>query len=202
MISAAALAERFRHIPKVLLFGAAAFIQFALLGLMVADRVEILREGVEVTLQARPVDPRDVLRGDYVTLNYDISSLPAGPLKDQPAGTRNPTVFVELAPNSDGIYEAISVHADAVAVNSPEVVIRGRVAYGASCGLTRGLFCDRLQIRYNLESYFVPEGEGRKLEQARDQRKLMVVAAVAPSGRAAIKRLVVGGEPAYDEPWF
>jgi uncharacterized membrane-anchored protein len=48
----------------------------------------------------------------------------------------------------------------------------------------------------------VPEGEGRKLEQARDQRKVIVVAAVAPSGRAAIKRLLVDGEPFYDEPWF
>jgi uncharacterized membrane-anchored protein len=210
--SAAALAEHLQHVPKIVLFGAAAFIQFVLLALMVADRVQILREGTEVTLQTRPVDPRDVLRGDYVTLSYNISSLPAGLLKDQPAGARNPIVFVKLAPNSDGIYEAISayaigvafsVHADPVpAVNSPEVLIRGRVAYGATCGPTGALFCDRLQIRYNIESYFVPEGEGRKLEQVRDQRKLMVVAAVDPSGRAAIKRLLVDGEAVYDEPWF
>ena len=30
----------------------------------------------------------------------------------------------------------------------------------------------------------------------------MVVAAVLLSGRAAIKRLLVDGEPVYDEPWF
>jgi len=30
----------------------------------------------------------------------------------------------------------------------------------------------------------------------------MPVAAVAPTGRAAIKRLVLDGEPVYDEPWF
>jgi uncharacterized membrane-anchored protein len=200
--SAAPLAEHLQRIRKIVLFGAAALIQFALLALMVVDRVQILREGTEVTLWTRLVDPHDVLRGDYVTLNYDISRLPAGLLKDQPVGARNPIVFVKLAPNSDGIYEAISVHADAVAVNSPEVLIRGRVAYGATCGPKAGLFCDKLQIRYNLESYFVPEGEGRKLEQVRNQRKLMVVAAVDPLGRAAIKRLLVDGEPVYDEPWF
>jgi uncharacterized membrane-anchored protein len=27
----------------------------------------------EVLLQTRPVDPRDIFRGDYVTLSYDIS---------------------------------------------------------------------------------------------------------------------------------
>jgi uncharacterized membrane-anchored protein len=200
--SAVALARLLQGTPKTALFGAATLIQFALLTLMVIDRVQILREGTEVTLQTRPIDPRDFLRGDYVVLNYDISRLPAGPLQNKLAGTRNPIVFVKLAPNRDGLYEAISVHADAVAVKSPEVLIRGRVVYGASCGPMGRAFCDKLQVRYNLESYFVPEGEGRKLEQVRNQRKLMVVAAVMPSGRAAIKRLLVDGEPVYDEPWF
>ena len=200
--SAAPLAKLLQGTPKTALFGAATLIQFALLTLMVIDRVQILRQGTEVTLQTRPVDPRDFLRGDYVVLNYDISQLPAGPLQNEPAGARNPIVFVKLAPNRDGLYEAISVHADAVAVKSPEVLIRGRVAYGATCGPRARAFCDKLQVRYNLESYFIPEGEGRKLEQVRNQRKLTVVAAIMPSGRAAIKRLLVDGEPVYDEPWF
>lgn len=200
--SAAPLAKVLHGTPKAVLFGAATLIQVALLTLMVIDRLQILRDGTEVTLQTRPVDPRDFLRGDYVVLNYDISQLPAGPLQNEPAGVRNPIVFVKLAPNRDGLYEAISVHADAVAVKSPEVLIRGRVAYGATCGPRGRAFCDKLQVRYNLESYFIPEGEGRKLEQVRNQRKLLVVAAVTPSGRAAIKRLLVDGEPVYDEPWF
>jgi uncharacterized membrane-anchored protein len=200
--SAARLGKFLQGTPKTALFGAATLIEFALLTLMVIDRVQILRQGTEVTLQTRPVDPRDFLRGDYVVLNYDISQLPAGPLQNQPSGTRNPIVFVKLAPNGDGLYEAMSVHADAVAVKSPEVLIRGRVAYGATCGPRAAAFCDKLQVRYNLESYFIPGGEGRKLEQVRNQRKLTVVAAVMPSGRAAIKRLLVDGEPVYDEPWF
>jgi uncharacterized membrane-anchored protein len=196
---AAGFAERWQRIPKIALFGAVAPIQLALLALTVRDRVQILRDGTEVTLQTRPLDPRDFLRGDYVTLGYDISRLPAGPLRDQPAGARNRIVFVKLAPNANGVYEAVSVHTEPVAVERPEVLIRGRVAFGTSCGPR---FCDELQIRYNLESYFVPEGEGKKLEQARNDRKLMVVAAVLPSGRAAIKRLMLDGEPVYDEPWF
>jgi uncharacterized membrane-anchored protein len=200
--SATSLAELFERIPKIALFGAAALLQVVLLAMMVVDRAQILREGTEVTLQTRPVDPRDLLRGDYVVLGYDISQLPAGSLLNQPTGTRNPVVFVKLAPNRDGLYEAISVHADAVAVASPEVLIRGHVAYGASCGSSGRAFCDKVQVRYNLESYFVPQGEGKRLEQARNQRKLTVVAAVLPSGRAAIKRLLVDGEPVYEEPWF
>jgi uncharacterized membrane-anchored protein len=202
--STASLAELLARIPKIVLFGVATLVQVALLPLMIVDRVQILREGTEVTLQTRPVDPRDLLRGDYVVLSYDISQLPAGSLLNQPTGTRNPMVFVKLAPNRDGLYEAVSVHADAVAVASPEVLIRGRVtiSYGAACDFTGRTFCDTLRVRYNLESYFVPQGEGRKLEQDRNQRKLTVVAAVLPSGRAAIKRLLVDGQPIYEEPWF
>lgn len=196
------LAELFQRIPKLVLFGAAALIQLATLAWMVIDRAQILREGTEITLQTSPVDPRDFLRGDYVVLNYDISQLPAGPLKGKFAREPNSTVFVKLRPNANGLYEAVSVHTDAVEVKSPEVLIRGHV-HGI-CGIGRHVFCDGddLLIRYNLESYFVPEGEGRKLEQILDKRRLAVVAAVLPSGRAAIKRLLVDGQPVYDEPWF
>jgi len=89
-----------------------------------------------------------------------------------------------------------------VEVTSPEVLIRGRVGFGANCGTERRTFCDRLDVRYGIERYFVPEGEGKKLEAARNQRKLTIVAAVAPTGRAAIKRLLIDGAPVYDEPWF
>jgi uncharacterized membrane-anchored protein len=82
------------------------------------------------------------------------------------------------------------------------VLIRGTVAYGASCEPDGQSFCKELQIRYNLEKYFVPEGEGKKLEDARNQRKLTIVAAVLPSGRAAIKRLLLDGQPVYEEPWY
>jgi uncharacterized membrane-anchored protein len=198
----ATVAQFWQCIPKAALIGAAALVQLALLALMVGDRVRILRDGTEVSLRAQPVDPRDFLRGDYVTLSYDISQLPAGALAGQNAGTRNPVVFVKLAPNHDGLYEAVSVHTDAVPVQSPEVLIRGHVVSGATCGSKIAWFCDKLSIRYNLESYFVPEGEGRKLEKFRNQGNLIVVVAVASSGRAAIKRLLVNGEPVYDEPWF
>jgi len=196
------LAERFERTPKAILFGAAALVQIALLAVMVGDRARILQEGTEVRLQTRPVDPRDLLRGDFVVLSYDISQVPAGSLFLQRAPARKPIVFVKLAPNRDGIYGAVSVHADPVPVAPPEVLIRGRVVSGTTCGPDRQAFCDKLQIRYDLENYFVPEGEGRKLEQARNERKLTVVAAVLPSGRAAIKRLLLDGEPVYEEPWF
>lgn len=190
------------RVPRTALFGVAAVLQVALIAYLVIDRAGILREGREVLLQTRPVDPRDFLRGDYVVLDYDISSMPAGALKDQPSDGKRTMVFVKLAPNPEGFFQAVSVHAAPVAVTAPEILIRGRVSSGANCGTDRKRFCDRLQLRYGLERYFVPQGEGKELEAARNERKITVAAAVTPGGQAAIKRLLLDGKPVYDEPLF
>jgi uncharacterized membrane-anchored protein len=189
-------------IPRVLLYTLAAVIQITLIALMVYDHVKVLRDGTEVTLQTRPVDPRDFLRGDYVVLNYEITDLPAGALKDTPSGGRNSPVFVKLARKPSGFYEAVSVHAETVPVAEGEMLIRGRVTGGATCGPTRRAFCERLRINYGIERYFVPQGEGREIERSRNQGKVSVVAAVTPAGRVAIKRLLLDGKPVYDEPMF
>ncbi len=197
-----ALATLTGWIPRALLFALAAAIQAALIAAMVYDRVRVLREGSEVTLQTRPVDPRDFLRGDYVVLNYEISNLPAGELKDTPSQGRGTPVFVKLARKGDGPYEAVSVHAEPVPVADGEALIRGRVTGGATCGSNHRVFCDRLRITYGIERYFVPQDEGKEIERSRNQGKVSVVAAVTPAGRAAIKRLLLGGKPVYDEPMF
>lgn len=189
-------------IPRILLYVLAAVIQVSLISVMVYDRVRVLREGSEVTLQTRPVDPRDFLRGDYVVLNYEISSLPAGALRNMPSQGRGAPVFVRLMRGPSGLYEALSVHAEPVPVTDGEVLIRGRAVRGAECGTTQRLFCERLQINYGIERYFVPQGEGREIERSRNEGKVSVVASVTPAGRAAIKRLLLGGNPVYDEPLF
>ena len=74
------------RMPRTVLYAAAALIQVAFIAAMVLDRAGVLREGTEVTLQTRPVDPRDFLRGDYVQLRYDISSV----RPDASAGTQVP----------------------------------------------------------------------------------------------------------------
>ena len=191
------LARLLSRVPRPIWFALAGLIQLALIAMMVIDRASILRAGTEVTLQTRPVDPRDFLRGDYVVLSYDISTVPAGELKGKLPQNRAPYVFVKLAPKDDGFYGAVSAHLSPVPVADKEVLMRGRVANWRWCA-----GCDSLDVRYGLEKFFVPEGEGRELEQARNQRKLSIVAAVTPSGRSAIKRLLLDGKPVYDEPLF
>jgi uncharacterized membrane-anchored protein len=189
------------RIPKVLLFAAVAIVQIGLIAMMVVDRARVLRDGMEVTLATRPVDPRDFLRGDYVVLNYEISSVSAGALTDTPSSGKGTVVYVKVAPK-DNVYAAVSVHKEPVAVAANEVLIRGHANSGATCGPDNRTFCGDLRLRFGIESYFVPQGEGREIEKARNQGKVTVVAAVTRAGRAAIKRLLIDGEPVYQEPFY
>jgi len=191
------LAGLFARVPRPIWFALAGLIQLALIAAMVVDRARVLRDGTEVTLQTRPVDPRDFLRGDYVVLSYDISTVPTGELKGKLPQNRQSYVFVKLAPKDDGFYAAVSAHLDSVPVGDKEVLIRGRVTNSRWCDR-----CDNFDVRYGLEKFFVPEGKGRELERARNRGKLSIVAAVTPSGRSAIKRLLLDGKAVYDEPLF
>jgi len=196
------LAAVFASIPRAWLFMAVGLVQVVLIALMVGDRVRILRSSTEVTLKTRAVDPRDFLRGDYVVLNYDISSVPAGELKDTPVSGPGMFVYVKLARGADGFHQVVSAHLEQVAVGPGEALIRGRVTDRSFCGDSRRQFCSSISLDYGLEKFFVPQGEGRDIEKARNDNKLAIVAAVTPGGRAAIKRLLLDGKPVYDEPLF
>jgi uncharacterized membrane-anchored protein len=190
------------RIPRLWLFAAAGLVQLGLIALMVGDRVYILRSGTDVILKTRAVDPRDFLRGDYVVLDYDIVSVESGDLAGTPAPSGDYFMFVKLAPGPDGFHHVVSMHRERVPLAAGEVLIRGRINRGQNCGDNNSQFCKSMRLDYGLGSFFVPQGQGREIEKARNDGKLAVVAAVTSGGRAAIKRLLIDGSPVYDEPLF
>lgn len=142
-----------------------------------------LRTGTEVLLKTRPVDPRDLFRGDYVILSYDISRFDAGDMRASLVRhfREGDRVYVTL--DTDAQYASIKqVHYD-----SPrgEIFLKGRVAR------VRG---DQVTITYGIESYFVPEGEGRQIERRRNRGKVDVLAAVDRGGNVMIKELLLDNE--------
>jgi uncharacterized membrane-anchored protein len=193
----------FHRMPRAALYAVAALLQIAAIAWMVMDRASILRNGAEVTLRTQPIDPRDLLRGDYVTLGYAISNVPTGELKGTTAEQRELPAYVKLARGDDGFHRAVSLHLVPVPVAAGEVLIRGRISNGLNCNTTgRAAFCPNVTVQYGLEKYFVPQGDGLEIESARNKDKVTVVAAVTPDGRAAIKRLLIDGKPVYDEPLY
>jgi uncharacterized membrane-anchored protein len=176
-----------------------AAVQIGFLGSMILGRAAILREGAEIRLAVEPVDPRDLLRGDFVSLSYGISRLEphkfSMPRVRLEAGRR---VFVRLAPSEDGVFRMVDAEVDGP-VQRPlaegEVDLLGTVQSAASQ-------TGAVWVRYGIERYYVPEGEGRAIEDAMRQDRFEIVAAVDEDGSAQIKALLHDGRAIYREPLF
>jgi uncharacterized membrane-anchored protein len=176
---------------------AVAAIQTAVLGWMVFDRVSLLRSGREMVADVLPVDPRDLFRGDYVIFGYSFNSrsvvLAAGI-------RRGDRVYVTLAPKEPGQWEVVKADvAYPATVEAGNVVLRAVVenAYpltDSKNGESSG------NLRYGIESYFVPEGTGKDLEKMVTDKKIAAVIAVGANGAAAIKALMIDGKRVVEEP--
>src|SRR3954469_12104888 len=191
------------RVPLLPRYIVAALVLCGLILATVVQRAAILRSGQEARLEVVPVDPRDLFRGDYVVLDYRIGTVD---MKDTTTPfTRGQQVFVTLRPDADSKSKAVAISAERPAVSGRDIVIAGVVTSPSICSLNETGTRDcksgsrAVGVRYGLESYFVPEGEGSKIELT-PKALLEVVAAVAPSGQAAIKRLLIDGKPVYDEP--
>jgi uncharacterized membrane-anchored protein len=176
-----------------------ALAQTAALAYMVVERVRLLASGREITLPVTPVDPRDLFRGEYARLGYDVASVPVR-LLEGPPPRANAAFYVVLEKRQDGVWQAAKIASELPREPSPDrIVLKARMTYAWPRG---GSIETAVRVRYGIESYFVPEGQGRKLEALARERKLATLLAVDAQGNAAIKGLVVDGVLQYEEPLF
>jgi uncharacterized membrane-anchored protein len=172
--------------------------QCAVLYYMIESRAQILRYGSEVTLVTEPVDPRDLLRGDYVTLGYPISRLDPVTIQGRrPDVVRSELVYVALAKGDGDIWMLSRASWQPFKdVGPAEVVLTGNTPDYA-------LLADNLvPLSFGIERYYVPEGEGKAIEQGQANRAVLVTLAVAKNGQAQIKSLSMDGKILYAEPLY
>jgi len=189
------------RIPPLLAAVLVAAAQTAVIGYMVESRASILRSGADIRLKTLPVDPRDLLRGDYVTLSYPVSAL-AGSIVTGTAPRQGERVrmTVRLRPGADGLWEAGEASFGTLEPQEGSVVVR-TLPFQYYSG-PDGALPETIFVTYGIERYYVPEGEGRVLEDARNQQELEVEARVSSAGTPQIARILLRGEPVYDEPLY
>jgi uncharacterized membrane-anchored protein len=131
--------------------------------------------GASILVRVRPVDPRDLLRGQFMRLAYEFS-WPDSSFVTSELPTAGATVWVVMRP--DGEFhvpsEALTQRPERVA--SGEVVLRGRVAPG--------------RFLFGIERYFVPEGT-----ETPDWQDLTVRLRVGRDGRPRIEEVYLEGAP-------
>lgn len=179
-----------------------ALAQTAFLSWIIAGRAAILRNGHEVLLKVEPIDPRDLLRGDYVRLGYEIRNVPVKLVVNAPTGefvTEDGPIFVRLGKDADGYWRPRSASLRASEGEPPagEIKIRGTVSGGWTLGPEASFSVD-----YGIDRFYVPEGEGRAIEADMRERPFGILAAVASDGAAQIKALMDGETKLYEEPLY
>jgi uncharacterized membrane-anchored protein len=187
--------------PRNLLLGLAvvALAHTGVLAAMVVDRVQLLTSGREITLPIIPVDPRDFFRGEFVRLDYDIRRVPVR-LLEGPRPRANAPFYVVLEKNAQGAWTPLKISRAKPGEASPDrIVLRARSAFRWPPGTAPDA---NLSVRYGIESYFVPEGQGRRLEGLAREKRMAALIAVDARGNAAIKGLIIDGALQYEEPLF
>jgi len=165
---------------RLIAFLALVVLQVLVVGNMARGRQVILDSGERVILGTRPIDPRDLFRGDYVILEYEISRIDLSEAAwNAPDAEPGQTVWV-LLDTSERLARPAAVFDVDPAYDA--VAIRGTVMWASGHSVV---------INYGIREYFVPEGTGREVERAQE---VDVVVAISDDGTAVIDHLILDGE--------
>jgi uncharacterized membrane-anchored protein len=175
--------------------------QLGILSSMVMGQVRLLTNGREIVLPIVPIDPRDLFRGDYVTLAFPISSLSSS-LLDPSAPLTNSSFYVTATPAPDGTWTPTRISADRPTPASPDIVLKARSRWGHIVVSNNSTPPRTIPVQYGIERYYVPEGKGPRLEKLARDKKLSAIVAVGADGSTAIKGLMIDGQRVYDEPLY
>jgi uncharacterized membrane-anchored protein len=169
---------------ETLILALGVITQLAFLAAMGIPHASTVMRGETILLRVIPVDPRDLFRGDYVTLSYEISRVPDGGIDGMVPGRtgesdsewRGRPVYVGLEPEEDGKhFRRTEVHFTPPPTGS----------------YIRGTLETPWRITFGLESYYVQEGKGKAYEEAIREHKLSAVVALAPDGSASLRDLLI-----------
>ncbi|MER8846461.1 MULTISPECIES: GDYXXLXY domain-containing protein [Mesorhizobium] len=180
-----------------------AFAQLGFLSWIIASRAAILRNGKEVLLKIEPVDPRDLLRGDYIVLGYDISRIPVKMIANiapDKQSSDDTSIVVRLKKGADGYWTPTAAWFGTAPTPAAadEADISGHVAAGWDLrgeGMT-------IAPDYGIERFYLPEGEGMAVQSDMRVRPFGIKLALAADGTAQIKALMDGDKTLFEEPLY
>ncbi len=192
------------RLPGWAWFAVGVVLQLAIIGSLIAGHYATATTGTEVRLRIAPVDPRDPLRGDYLSFTYDISRLRRDSFKTAPKAGQ--TVYVPLSKGDRGVWgyaqypiqTTLPARGGASGVPKDVVYIRGVVKNASPNAASGG---GDVQITYGIEEYFVAEGKAagfptmRVLQAPQGEPVAVSAVAVGEDGAAVLKQVYVDGVP-------
>ncbi len=174
---------------RTVLFAAAVALQAVLLLGMAGDQLRVVRGGRSVKVPVVPVDPMSLFSGEYARLSYDFTTVDQDELArmgdpDLSGVKKGDRVWVVLFPDAEGLWRMQDLRRERPA--DPDVVaVRCEVrssGYGS------------LDLHHGLDTFYTPQGESAKLERQVREGDVVAELSVLPSGRAAVRALIVKGQ--------
>lgn len=143
------------------------------LGLIVYSSFPLIT-GKTIVLKTQPIDPFDIFRGQYLTINYDVSLIPKiDGVKD------GDTVYVVLKKEGDiFVYDSATINKP----SSENIFLKGKMTQ--NWGLDRTL----MRVEYGVEQYYFERNAQI------NTTNMTVELKVAKSGSARISRLMHDGK--------
>ena len=170
---------------------AAALLQTAALARMITDRAALLRDGREVVLATAAIDPRDLFRGHYTILAFDIGRIDKSTVTAATPPMPGEPVYVTLTEGEDGYWRAQALHNALPTGDAP--VIAGTFGYD---------YDQTYIVHYPFDRYFAPKLRALELEDMTGTGRLGVILALDDAGRGAIKGLRIDDRLIYEEPLY
>jgi uncharacterized membrane-anchored protein len=185
--------------PTLRLVIAAGIMTLALIT-MIASKQHTLSTGNAVELETFPVDPAALFRGDDIPLRYAISLLDLDRLPSDGDFETGDIVYVVLKPG-EPYWTAERVGRVMPVFRTHHAVIKGRVAYhwrNRSVSGSKG----QLDVTYGIEDYAVRKSQRIELKDPSEIGRISMRVAVDNNGNAAIKQVLVDGQPRVTESLF
>lgn len=175
---------------RALLITAVVF-QVLVLVFMAGKREYIIRTGTAAYFRTAPLDPRDLFRGDYVRLQYEVSAMPYAKAENTiveliKKNRFGRTVYAPLAVGEGGLAEVSGLVAEKPASG---LFLKGRTAVPWRFGI---LSHEMIAVEYGIEAYYLQEGKGVEVEKQRGTRTtiqtpLEMEVAIGGDGTAVIR---------------
>ena len=137
-----------------------------------------------VRFEVIPVDPRDMMRGEYITLGYEFSRLPEDVelIDERIKSYKTKTNFNQ---KSIDVYVTLKF-------NLKEDIYKG-IFFGSTPPTKgrylRGKLNSNNRIEFGIEAFYLQEGKGQIYEQAIREKKLVAEVYLAPDGSAQMKQV-------------
>jgi uncharacterized membrane-anchored protein len=154
--------------------------------------------GAEIVLKTRPVDPREILRGAYVALDYEVERvhLPDLPTPADPSDWKPGDRLYLTLRNEGGVWTPVALSPRRQRAAAGDVVVRAtylrREDYAGVTEPGKNMPVDIL-IDIGADHYYADKARAKALGEAARQGPLEIVLSVGGDGRAVIKGLIVDG---------